>query len=108
MNDQSKINQGHPEPSDFYSSLEEGNVVHFHHSFGRFVRCKVVIVKGERRLRMIALVGDWFDGPERRLYVKRLGDVFLPDPLTIYENPAASVHDEGRADPRGAEPTDTV
>ena len=28
--------------SDLYDSLVDGNLVHFHHSFGRFVRCQVV------------------------------------------------------------------
>jgi len=59
---------------DFYASLKVGQTVHYHNSFGAWVRCTVV--RGEsvhsegveqNVLKPVALVGDWrsFDLPRR-------------------------------------------
>jgi hypothetical protein len=53
------------ENGQFYAGLTLGSVVHYHHSFGEFVRCEVVMgttafdKKTHKCLKPIALVGEW-------------------------------------------------
>jgi hypothetical protein len=51
----------------FYASLPVGSIVHYHNSFGRFVRAVRVEGPAGKRLRPIALVGNWpaYDLPRR-------------------------------------------
>ena len=53
--------------ADFYGSLQEGAIVHYHNGFNQYVRCRVVTEDGEHMLLPIALVGEWqkWDLPKR-------------------------------------------
>jgi hypothetical protein len=80
----------------FYSSLNEGDIVHYHNGFKSYVRCKV---SSNKELIPIALVGNWQRGdlPNRTLdgtiqysyYPRQIVDkkAFKPNALNIYENP---------------------
>jgi hypothetical protein len=96
---------------DYYAGLELGSVVHYHNSFGQFVRCKVVDgvdkdgVEG-RMLHPIALVGPWrsYDlGPDA-YYPRMIAEdrLLKPNASTVYENPDASVT-KSETDPREME-----
>lgn len=52
----------------FYASLKAGQIVHYSHGFGEYVRCEVVEKDGANHLRQVALVGSWreYDLPRRR------------------------------------------
>ena len=109
---------------DFYSSLEEGQTVHWLHSFGAWIRCEAVRGKdsqtGEDRtvLKPVALVGDWrkHDLPKRNQdgsirwghQVKKIreGATMNPHESSIWESPRCAVRDRGAADPTGMEPID--
>lgn len=56
------------EAEGFYESLQPGQTVHFHHGFGEYVRCEVVVKDGRKELRPTALVGKWreYDLPRRQ------------------------------------------
>ena len=45
--------------TDYFTKLKVGQVIHYSHGFGSFVRCKVVNVDGKNLLQPIALVGGW-------------------------------------------------
>jgi hypothetical protein len=55
---------------DYFESLTVGDIVHYHNSFGQYVRCEVVRSEdgSENQLQPIALVGAWkpYDLPQRR------------------------------------------
>lgn len=102
---------------DFYEGLNVGAVVHYHNSFGQFVRCQVVIApvatdghgsfkKGDKVLKQVALVGNWRahdlhpDSYHRRSI--REGTLMRPGAQNVYE---CSEADDARChgDPRGME-----
>lgn len=91
----------------FYESLDLGSIVHYHNSFGEFVRCEVVMGttvhskdREVRCLKPIALVGNWkpYDLPRRERdgsihlghHAKSIveGECFRPSPGCIYESPS--------------------
>ena len=88
----------------FYASLKPGQVVHYHDSFDRFVRCEVT---GDQQLKPVAMVGAWTpsDLPRRNLdgtlylgyHAKNIaaGTPFRPAASNIYE-----CTPEGKVDPR--------
>lgn len=95
----------------FYQGLTLGSVVHYHHGFGQFIRCRVVVATGEdiareehcsvrlgeTCLREEALVGAWRDYELRpgNYHVEgvKKGRIFRPHATNIFENPQAkSVH----------------
>jgi hypothetical protein len=49
---------------DYYDSLSEGQIVHYHNGFGEYVRCKI---NEDKKLVPFALVGNWrsYDLPKR-------------------------------------------
>ncbi len=49
----------HGNRDDFWASQEVGNVLHYHNSFGAFVRGVVVENDGQMELKPTALVGNW-------------------------------------------------
>lgn len=99
----------------YISSLRIGDVVHYNDGFNRYVRC--VRVEGEKgkRLRPIALVGEWrdYDLPRRnvdgtitRSYMaERIanGEAYEPNYSNIYEASESlrlrATHDPRRLDP---------
>lgn len=50
-----------------YAHMNVGQIVHYHDGFGQFIRCKVVDVDGEKKLKPIHMVGAWdnLDLPRR-------------------------------------------
>ena len=110
----------HDEHKRYYESLELGQIVHYHHSFGQFIRCEVVIAtkivekldhpsieRGDKCLQAQALVGDWrsHDLHRNSYHVRgvRRGRKLKPNAGHIYENPkATSTHQH--PDPTELEP----
>lgn len=104
---------------EFYASLGDHQIVHYHDSFGQFIRCHVVtagepdeldhpcIEKGMRCLKQVALVGNWEAHALRpdSYHVKRMGRLFKPNASCIYENPKAPCRKK-QADPRFMKPVD--
>lgn len=99
----------HRQNEDYYESLRVGQIVHYHNSFGKFVRCRVTASKD---LQPIALVGKWkkSDLPRRfsngriskGYYAEKIeaGETMCPDPSNIYENPTfRDTHHHGGIDP---------
>ncbi len=88
----------------FYAGLKTGSIVHYHNSFGQFVRSEVVMgttvhdKKLHKCLKPIALVGEWksYDLPKRRpdgtinygynADMIRKGECFEPNFGSIYES----------------------
>lgn len=120
----------HDVNEDFYGSLTVGQIVHYHDSFGRFVRCEVVSAPGWKSklgtpgvagiaLKPIALIGNWaaYDLPQRmnngeiRLgyHAENIadGELMQPHAGNIFENPTFKA---GTAfadiDPRTMDPID--
>jgi len=91
------------EHDTYYASLKLGAIVHYHNSFGEFVRCEVVMgttvhdKKMHKCLKPVALVGAWkaYDLPRRGVdgtitygYQAdkiRKGECFEPNFGSIYE-----------------------
>lgn len=81
--------------NDYYSSLKEGDIVHYHNGFKAYVRCKV----HNKELMPIALVGNWQRGdlPSRMVdgtinnpyYSRKIIEkqTFKPNAANIYESP---------------------
>lgn len=105
----------------FYESLPLGKIVHYHNSFGEFVRCEVVMASTEKSdgkaikcLKPIALVGNWkgFDLPRRNrdgsielgYHAKKIveGRCWRASASCVYESPRFS--DRAVSDPRKMEP----
>jgi hypothetical protein len=96
----------------FYRSLPIGKIVHYHDGHNRFVRCEVT---SDRKLKAIALVGNWRPDelPHNRTDGSRIvpfhsqrvlrGDVFEPRAHTVYEAlyEAYEHDDPALMDPRG-------
>lgn len=95
---------------DFYAGLSVGDVVHYHNSFGEFIRCKVVVagenekghpglVKGEKCLRPIELVGAWrsYDLLPTSYHVRQIreGEVCKPGHNNVYEADATLQKEHG-------------
>jgi len=78
---------------DFFAGLQPGQVVHYHHGFGEFIRCEVVTHEGRHQLKPVALVGSWrpLDLTPSSPSVKNVlaGKIFRPHATTIFENPMA-------------------
>ena len=88
----------------FYAGLKLGATVHYHNSFGQFIRCEVVMgttvhdKSMHKCLKPVALVGDWakFDLPRRmpdgtinygyQADKIRNGDCFEPNYGCIFES----------------------
>lgn len=105
----------------FYASLKPGQVVHYHHSAGAFVRCVVVTGaddagKATHNLKPVALVGPWheYDLPRRLpngevlegLFARKvvIGEVMRPHETGIWESPRSPMKAAGVPDPAGLEP----
>jgi len=85
---------------DFWASQEVGTVLHYHDSFGRFVRGVVVLDEdGKKAMRPTAMVGEWreFDVVRRTpsgdlqygYHARRImdGSTFAPNASNIFESP---------------------
>jgi hypothetical protein len=104
----------------FYDSLKPGQIVHYHHSAGAFVRCVAAYAADPQKARTvllpIALVGPWreYDLPRRLpngeiimgfLAEKVLsGEVMRPHESSIWESPRSPMKAAGVPDPTGLEP----
>lgn len=66
----------HASQDDFWAQLPVGETIHYDNGFGEFVRGIVVERDGEKKLKPIALVGNWSerDLPKRRPN----GEVYFP------------------------------
>ena len=109
---------------DFYSSLEEGQTVHYNHGHGTWVRC--VAVRGKDKddssdrmvLKPVALVGEWreYDLPHRdrsgemvwgyQATQIREGRTFHPHESTLWESVACVARKRGADDPTAMEAID--
>ena len=93
----------------FYADVKVGDVVHYHNSFGAYIRCEVVMgvtthSKGEtvKCLKPVALVGNWkpYDLPRRNpdgsvylgYHAKNIkeGACFEPSASNVWESPTFS------------------
>jgi len=92
---------------DFYKSLVPGQIVHYHHGFGTYYRCEVVVgvpkyrenAKPQNCLKPIALLGEWrdYDLPRRDSMGSivwgiaaeniRNGELMTPHESSIWESP---------------------
>jgi hypothetical protein len=91
-----KIRQNHDE---YYDSLVEGQIVHYHNGFGEYVRCRI---NQDKKLVAFALVGNWriHDLPKRladgkihlSYYCKMImnQEPFKPNASNIFEFPGFS------------------
>jgi hypothetical protein len=109
--------RSHDAHEEFYASLGDHQIVHYHDGFGQYVRCHAVkaphdvpdadIKKGDRCLLEVALVGNWrkFDLRPDGYHARgiREGRLFKPNASNIYENPKASVRQK-HPDPRHMTP----
>ena len=81
----------------FYDGMNVRAVVHYHNSFGQFVRCEVVVAdvdgsnfkKGDKVLKPVALVGAWrgFDLNPESYHRRNLteGTLTRPGAQNVYE-----------------------
>lgn len=96
----------------FLQKQKVGTILHYNNGFNQYVRQEVVEVNGKKKLKPIALVGDWrqFDLPHRdergKIYypynAKRVVEQELSDRLqisTTYESPKCVKRDK-MLDPR--------
>lgn len=101
----------------FYSSLEEGQILHYHDGFGAYIRCRAVRVRpehvsphdpfkfggavGEMVLEKVEYVGNWlhFDLSPGSFRRSQIGKVFRPHYTNLYESPDASTGAK-QTDPR--------
>lgn len=103
----------------FWAGTQIGEVLHYHHGFGAYVRGVVVNHNGKKCLQPTALVGDWqeYDLPSR----SETGEVryssggrffdsdpWQPSPTCMFEHPSFSApHGRGQCnDPTGLDPID--
>lgn len=97
----------------FWESQKVGDIVHYHNSFGQFVRGEIVEHEGKKQMKSIALVGDWkgYDLPQRNAdgsirysyNAKKVleGDIWQPSDSCVYEAPSYSESNNSRyGDPR--------
>lgn len=112
--------------TDFWASQELGTMLHYHDSFGRYVRGRVVdgLDNQGRRARVLkpfALVGAWGVGDLPRwhdsgfaskggYHVRKIaeGETFQPSPGSVWESPTFSgpMGPASRIDPTVLEPID--
>lgn len=110
--------------TEWLDTREVGETLHYHHSFGGFVRCEVVVHDGQKALKPVALVGNWRPndlprrnpwngevgyssggrflgiGPEGK-YGRTLSDPWRPCETTIFEHPEFNVNERWTCkDPR--------
>lgn len=45
--------------TNFYEEVQVGQIVHYHVGFGEYVRCEVVMTEHGKKLKPIALLGNW-------------------------------------------------
>lgn len=66
----------HDENQNFLQSQNPGTILHYHNGFGQYVRREVVQVDGVKKLKSIAMVGNW----EKHDLPKRYenGEVYYP------------------------------
>lgn len=105
---------------NWFSTLNVGDIYHYHNGFGSFVRCVVVLGEDDAKklLQPIALVGDWksYDLPRRQpdgsiqypyhaKHVIEQTDAWRPATGCIFEHPDyARSYAHIRIDPRELEP----
>lgn len=97
---------------EFYDTLQVGQIVHYSHGFGQYVRCRIMFENKKKVLLPFALVGEWrsFDLPRRMdngdiqpgYYAEkvRAGELFESRAANIWE------YDRNGDDPSGLEPID--
>lgn len=101
---------------DFWANVPAGKVLHYHHSFGAYVRGVVVVHQGKRCFSPTALVGNWSpcDLPRRSptgevgystggRYFAADHKPWQPSESCVFETPGFK--DRG-ADPRRMDPID--
>jgi len=87
--------------ADYLQNQKPGTILHYHNSFGSYVRKEIVLHEGRKKLKSIALVGNWSknDLPSRQqngeiyhpYHVKQILEQELTDRVngtSIYENPS--------------------
>lgn len=96
----------------FWDSRVVGEIIHYHNSFGQFIRGEVVIVNNVPELKPTALVGKWreSDLPRRArdgtvmhgYHVKQIinGESWQPSDSCVYESPTYSDSYKSYGDPR--------
>jgi hypothetical protein len=101
---------------DFWKRQALGTVLHYHDSFGRYVRGEVVAVGRQKMLKPTALVGAWAPGdlarrmPNGTVYLgyhaKKIseGAAWAPHDSTVFESPSFSERRGVREDPRTMAP----
>lgn len=62
--------------ADFWATRKVGDILHYHNSFGKYIRGVVINDGGEMKLKPTAMVGSWdkYDLPSR----KRTGEISYP------------------------------
>lgn len=96
----------------FWASRKVGEILHYHNSFGQFIRGEVVDNGGKMELKPTALCGNWnkYDLPYRSkdgtinysYHVKKIqeGESWQPSDSCVYEAPAYSESYKSAGDPR--------
>jgi hypothetical protein len=97
--------------SAWWESLAVGSVVHYHHGFGQYIRCEVVLLEKEREiaygdplpagarvLKPIACIGEWRFPDDVKRALSR--ECLRPHPSNIFEYP--KFEDRIGFDPRKA------
>lgn len=103
------------ENTAWWSARKVGEIVHYHNGFGQFVRGEIVDVNGEKKMRPIALVGNYreYDLPirnrdgsinHRQASTVAKGEPFAPNYGNMYESDPRSTRFS--LDPRPLEPID--
>tara|TARA_Y100000034_G_scaffold115043_1_gene151807 strand:- start:712 stop:1428 length:717 start_codon:yes stop_codon:yes gene_type:complete len=109
------MNDMRDDHADFYATLKEGQILHYHGGFGEYTRCRVVLKDGEPELLPIALVGEWkdYDLPSWSCgeihygyHAEQIinGETMTPNYSNIYEAP--DFHDRYKVNPNTFEPID--
>jgi hypothetical protein len=103
-------------------ALSVGQIVHYHDSFGRYLRCEVVLDDdGEKAYKPLAMVGDWGDHDTRGrvMYDATISypydaqkvmqaKVFKGRADSVYESDAFNDTRGGDVDPRSLDPIEIV
>jgi hypothetical protein len=97
---------------EFYNTLGDGQIVHYSHGFGQYIRCRIVSKNNKKSLLPFALVGEWrsLDLPRRMdngdiqpgYYAEKVqnGELFEARAANIWE------YDRKGDDPSDLEPID--
>jgi hypothetical protein len=105
----------HNDSEKWWASQKEGSIVHYSNGFSQYVRGRIVVENGEKKMVPTALVGQWLahDLPRRlpngevhmgyQADKVAKGETFRPHASNMYE---FKVTEGGRIDPRTLSPID--